>query len=66
MHISFKKDADLFKASKNFRELLETIIKKKHKKPLKEDYESPSWPYYQADTNGYNRAVQAILALLKD
>lgn len=29
------------------------------------DYDSPSWAYKQADTNGYNRALRDVLQLLK-
>lgn len=54
----------LYKNSKNFREELSSILKKKLKKPQDTDYESPSWAFKQAHDNGYNQAVSEILKLL--
>lgn len=28
-------------------------------------YESPSWAYMQADTNGYERALQEVISILE-
>lgn len=62
----FKDKKDIFQSAKNFRELMEDVLSKKIVKPKKVDYEKASWPYYSADTNGYNRAVEEILKLMKD
>ena len=32
--------------------------------PSVNDYESPSWAYKRADTDGYNRAIRQIIKLL--
>lgn len=33
---------------------------------LKDLYESPSWPYLQADKRGYERAMQEVIDLISD
>lgn len=45
------------------REILEKKLKETSGTSPK-DYESPSWAYYQADKNGYERAVREVIALL--
>lgn len=34
------------------------------KKEKREDYNIPSWPYFQADQNGHNRAIQKYIDLI--
>lgn len=40
-------------------------IELQKRKPLSADYDSPSWAYKQADQNGYNRAIDDVLNLIK-
>jgi hypothetical protein len=59
---------------KNFREYilgsnslwdrLGAILKEKVPKPTVSDYSTASWAYFQADQNGYERALREILAIL--
>jgi hypothetical protein len=30
------------------------------------DYENPNWPYYEANRQGYNMALDRVLSLLED
>lgn len=46
--------------------LLEKIDASAKEGRLKELYESPSWPYLQADKRGYERAMQEIIDLISD
>lgn len=46
--------------------LLEKIDASVKEGRLKELYESPSWPYLQADKRGYERAMQEIIDLISD
>lgn len=34
-------------------------------KSTKADYNSPSWAFLQADTNGYRRALKDVLSLIQ-
>jgi|14BtaG_2_1085337.scaffolds.fasta_scaffold128096_2 hypothetical protein len=43
---------------------LRPLVEALQKKPQEADYESPSWAYHQADTNGYNRALTKVLDLI--
>jgi len=47
-------------------ERLEDILDSKvnASRPTLKDYELASWPYYEADRNGYNRALEEILELI--
>jgi hypothetical protein len=45
---------------------MKDILEKKHKNNLSTDYDKASWPFLQADTNGYNRALQEVLKLIGD
>ncbi len=55
-----------YKQSKNFREALTVLLEKKLKKFVQfEDYETPAWSHKAADRNGYNRALQEVLELIK-
>jgi len=45
---------------------LSSILTKKLKDNSSTDYDKASWPFLQADNNGYNRALQEVLKLLGD
>ncbi|MBL4795788.1 MAG: hypothetical protein JKY50_00080 [Oleispira sp.] len=49
--------------NKAFKELA-PMLESKMKHPLTKDYTDPSWPYYRADMDGYNRALTEVLSLL--
>lgn len=58
-----------FKQSGLLRERLTTILRNKMETVRiearsKKTYESPSWPYFQADANGYERAISELISLL--
>lgn len=44
--------------------LLDRIESSAKEGRLKDLYESPSWPYLQADKRGYERAMQEIIDLI--
>ena len=53
----------------NSRPLLERLIdileeRIKNSEPKKTDYEQGSWPYYMADTIGYQRALKEVIRLV--
>lgn len=66
MDAKFREHKDTFLGAKNFREVLTDILEGRKKSPKATDYEIASWPYFQADQNGYNRALEDIMNLLKD
>jgi len=45
---------------------LTKILTKKLKKGSSGDYDKASWAYYQADSNGYNRALTEVMKLIKE
>lgn len=45
---------------------LSDILANKRKTDNVGDYDKASWPFYQADFNGYNRALTEVLNLIKD
>lgn len=45
---------------------LTKILTKKLKKSAPIDYKNASWSYYQADSNGYNRALTEVMKLIKE
>ena len=45
---------------------LSTILKSKLKNNSSQDYDKAAWPFYQADNNGYNRALTEVLKLIKE
>ena len=50
---------------KKVADLLDTLIKDSEKAALsKHTYENSAWPYYQADNNGYKRAMKEVIDLL--
>jgi hypothetical protein len=56
---------DLALADKAFKRMKEILVKKR-KSNTSTDYDKASWPFYQADNNGYNRALQEVLNLIGD
>lgn len=60
-----------FKASPALRARLTQMLTKKIDSERgsslsKISYDSPSWPYLQADTNGYERALREVISLLEE
>ena len=60
-----------FEESKAFRRLLNEILieklRTKHAESRSKDgYANPSWPYFQADAIGYERAITEIQSILED
>ena len=45
---------------------LADILSNKTKETAVKDYDKAAWPFYQADTNGYNRALTEVLKLIKE
>ena len=60
-----KKFEEYLRNATTLTDRLEEILTSKIKGSKEEDYEKASWAYYQADQNGYNRALQEILELFK-
>lgn len=45
---------------------LEELISESNRTSInKKSYESPSWPYLQADSVGYERALREVISLLE-
>jgi len=60
---------ELFRLARPVRERLSTLMEKKAKAAnsnMKDQYESASWAYKQADLNGYLRAIKDLLTYLED
>jgi hypothetical protein len=60
----------LFSASlvvrKKLTEILEGKVRSADRRSVSiESYESPSWVYTQADTNGYIRALREVITLIE-
>lgn len=60
-----------FKASPALRARLTQMLTKKIDSERtsslsKISYDSPSWPYLQADTNGYERALREVISLIDE
>lgn len=60
-----------FKASPALRARLTHLLTKKIDSErssalAKTSYDSPSWAYLQADTNGYERALREVISLLEE
>lgn len=58
-----------FRQSGLLRERLTTILRNKMETlrveaRSKKTYENPSWAYFQADANGYERAISELISLL--
>ncbi len=45
---------------------LSGILRSKLKDNTAQDYDKAAWPFYQADTNGFNRALTEVLKLIKE
>jgi hypothetical protein len=67
-HLKTQKEKDNFKEyilnSSSLWDRLGSLLREKIPKSLETDYEVASWAYYQADQNGYERALREILAIL--
>ncbi len=60
-----------FRAGTAFREQLVLVIKQKidsNKREVlsKSSYESPAWPFLQADANGYARGLLEVISLITE
>ncbi len=42
------------------------LLESKIKETVPKDYDKASWPYFQADSIGYNRALTEVLNLIKE
>lgn len=56
---------DIALAHNAFKRLTD-ILSRKLKSNSSTDYDKASWPFLQADTNGYNRALTEVLTLIKE
>ena len=45
---------------------LTAILEARKKEPAVKDYDKGAWPFYQTDTNGFNRALTEVLNLIKE
>jgi hypothetical protein len=67
-HLKTQGEKDSFKeyllGTSSLWERLSTLLEEKLPKPKEEDYDKGSWAYYQADQNGYERALREVLTLL--
>jgi predicted alpha/beta superfamily hydrolase len=67
-HLQGQKDKDQFKEyilnSSSLWERLNTILENKLTKNKETDYNNAAWAYFQADQNGYNRALKEIQEIL--
>ena len=52
--------------ARNAFDTLGSILKSKIKDNSSQDYDKASWPFLQADNNGYNRALTEVLKLIKE
>ena len=67
-HLKEEEDRKKFKEyilnSTSLWERLGAILADKIPESTKENYSKGSWAYYQADQNGYNRALKEIISIL--
>ena len=67
-HLKTQEEKDKFKSyilnSSSLWDRLRDILKDKLPVSKEIDYEKASWSYYQADCNGYTRAMKEVLSLL--
>jgi len=59
-----------FRSAGRLRERMREIVVEKLRensktRVSKSSFENPSWPYFQAESNGYERAMDEILSLLE-
>lgn len=59
-----EKFRDYILNSSSLWERLNVIITEKLPKPIEANYSKAAWAYYQADQNGYQRALTEILSIL--
>jgi len=52
--------------ARNAFERLTGILSSRMKDSAVKDYNKAAWPFLQADTNGYNRALTEVLKLIKE
>jgi len=45
--------------------LKKVLAKKVKETSTTSDYDNPSWAYWQADRNGYNRGIKEVISLLE-
>ena len=67
-HLKEQKERDNFRDyilnSSSLWDKLNLILENKTVKQKETDYDNPSWAYFQADQNGYNRAIKDIQEIL--
>lgn len=67
--VKTKEDRDTVKQdialAHNAFKRLSDILQRRHKDNSSTDYDKSSWPFLQADNNGYNRALTEVLNLIK-
>lgn len=70
-HLKTKEEKEAFKGAITAAQPVLDVLKNFCQRKLDEaqsvkedDYDVPSWPYKQADKNGYQRALEDILKLL--
>jgi len=51
---------------KSLEHLRAVLEKRVIKRTSPDDYHCPSWAYLQADQNGWNRAMEHVISLIKD
>lgn len=56
-------DRDFQLAEEAF-EVVREILEDKVKELKEKDYDKPSWPFWRADVDGYNRALKEVISLL--
>lgn len=61
----------LFIEAKRLRDQFKFVLEEKIRVAQTErlervDYNNPSWPYKQAETNAYERAIREMISLLED
>ncbi len=56
---------DIALAHNGFKRL-SNILRSKLKDNSSQDYSKAAWPFYQADTLGYNRSLTEVLKLIKE
>jgi hypothetical protein len=67
-HLQGKEEKEKFRSyvvnSSSLWERLGQIINEKIPDSKEHDYDKAAWAYYQADQNGYERALKEILSIL--
>jgi hypothetical protein len=67
-HLKKEEERDNFReyvlGANSLWDRLGIMLKEKLPKSKEADYENAAWAYYQADQNGYERALREVLAIL--